>query len=500
MLNRPFGLRARRALVGVLLLALLSTCARTREIPRPQENACALPDSDGDGLPDVWEIAKYRTDPFSPDSDGDGIPDSDWRERREFTYTVRAILEVAVPLPPMEELQTLFQDVRLLGRRGDVSELEVVLYPGAESGPGIAKYRIQNHCVLPGFDAPELDEGFAGEMRALADAAPTPDARLPTLLNSLFRQTRRSVPFNAFYLSKEGGVVSVEPRARAILSDPDADLRELWDRELDPATMWERRERGECTSSAVLGAAALGAIEVPSRLALFLPLATASQEVLRGIWDRRVFRGFDVRRLSGAGCASHTVVEILDQDRWLLGDEERIRASPFGLGLGPLIQLRTAATLADLVEPELWGAACAGQGPLEGTRNVYRFVHLSDGWGVHARAREIDGIGAAPPSAIELTDVFPFDSPKRPSFIPAGAVDEPARFFLAKGEIDEKAAPALPYFYRCADKSLPPFRFVRGYWGPYFLLEKIGDSLPEDTPKRNDAGCRWILRDTDFAE
>ena len=33
------------------------------------------PDTDGDGLPDVYEVSKYNTDPHNPDTDGDCIPD-----------------------------------------------------------------------------------------------------------------------------------------------------------------------------------------------------------------------------------------------------------------------------------------------------------------------------------------------------------------------------------------------------------------------------------------
>lgn len=494
----PLARSSGRVLLHLLVLVAFMACGSTRSYKGQAHDPCALLDSDGDGLPDVWELLKYGTDPYSADSDGDGISDSDWRERREHTYTIRAIVKVAVPLPPIEELNTIFQDVRLLGRRGSVSELEVVLYPGARVGPGIEKYQSKNRCTLSNFDILEVDPDFVEEMRALASAAESTSTQMETLLGSVFGQTRRSVPFNAFYLSKKDGVVSVEPRARSVLSDPDADPQELWNRELDPSTMWNRRERGECTSSAVLGHAALSAIEVPARLALFIPLL-APQEMLREVWDPRALRGVGTWRRSSAGCSSHTVVEILSGDRWIFSDEGRIRDTPFELGLGPLIQLRTASSIGELIEPELWGAACAGNGPLEGTRNVYRIVHLSDAWGTHTGDLEIEGIGRAPPRTLTISDIFPFDSPKRPDFIPADAVQDPSRFFLAKAEIDEETAPGVPYFYRCADKSLPPFKFVRGHWGAYFLLEKVGDAPTlEALPERSPGACRWVLEDSDF--
>lgn len=492
--------RERHPLAGVgcwlasLIVCLMVACRGEAVAPAPAIQTCAPSDTDGDGLPDAWEVLKYRTDPLSADSDGDGIADGDWLERREFTYSLRAIVEVAVPLPPMEELNTIFQDVRLLGRRGHISELEVVLYPGARVRAGTEKYARKNRCVIADFEVKGVEPTFAAEMRALAGSAEEKEGQMGVLLDSLFKKTKREVPFNAFYLVNDGGEISLEPLAGPAIRDPEADPRELWYRELDPATMWNRRARGECTSSAVLGQAGLQAIGLASRLILFLPFFTASQDVLDGIWDKRVLRGLSGRRVGVPYCTSHTAVEIFTGEKWLLSDEERIRITPFELGLGPLIQLRTAPSISELIEPALWGAACGGNGPLEGSRNVYRIVSLSDHWGEYAKDLEVLGVGRAPPSTIMIEDIFPFDSEKRPAFIPKDAVDDPARFFLAKADIDEAILSSIPYFYRCADKILPPFKFVRGYWGPYFLLEKSGDSLTvQEIPERSASGCRWVL-------
>ena len=57
-------------------------------------------DTDGDGLSDFQEINKYFTNPSKLDSDGDNIPDSDWNERREYTYSVRSIIQF---MPPFDE-------------------------------------------------------------------------------------------------------------------------------------------------------------------------------------------------------------------------------------------------------------------------------------------------------------------------------------------------------------------------------------------------------------
>ena len=73
--------------------------------------AADTPNSDGDGLPDFQEIHKYLTDPTKKDTDGDGIPDGDWNERREYTYSIRSILQF---MPPFDSaaLNDDFQDAR----------------------------------------------------------------------------------------------------------------------------------------------------------------------------------------------------------------------------------------------------------------------------------------------------------------------------------------------------------------------------------------------------
>lgn len=93
-------------------------------------------DRDGDGLSDFHEVHKYRTDPDRADSDGDGVPDSDWRERREFQYVVRTVVQVMRPVT-IEHLTDDHQDARMLDETDDYVELEVVHYPFTTVADGI---------------------------------------------------------------------------------------------------------------------------------------------------------------------------------------------------------------------------------------------------------------------------------------------------------------------------------------------------------------------------
>src|SRR3954447_14310129 len=73
----------------------------------------AAPDTDGDGLPDFHEIHKYRTDPKKNQTAADGVSDGDRQQRREFAYSVRAVLRVMPPYN-IQAMCDDYQDVRVL--------------------------------------------------------------------------------------------------------------------------------------------------------------------------------------------------------------------------------------------------------------------------------------------------------------------------------------------------------------------------------------------------
>ena len=85
--------------VAAVAIPVAWTCApvdRVSAAAGPRAVA-ADPDSDGDGLSDFHEAHKYRTDPKKKDTAGKGVPDGDWQQRRDFTYSVRAVIRVMPP-------------------------------------------------------------------------------------------------------------------------------------------------------------------------------------------------------------------------------------------------------------------------------------------------------------------------------------------------------------------------------------------------------------------
>ena len=89
------------------------------------------PDTDGDGLTDYEEYCKYRTNPILADSDADGTSDAEWNERREYTYSIRVVLELKPPWN-LEAMNDLFQDARLMKNDDpNYQKIEIVIYPYA---------------------------------------------------------------------------------------------------------------------------------------------------------------------------------------------------------------------------------------------------------------------------------------------------------------------------------------------------------------------------------
>src|SRR5262245_25133 len=130
--SRNCPMQPRCLLLFVFLIALSVAWIATPDrpanaSPAPRAGATEA-DSDGDGLPDFQELHKYRTDPNKKDTAGKGVSDGDRQQRREFNYSVRAIIRVMPPYN-LEALNDDYQDVRVLAEKKEYAELEVVVYP-----------------------------------------------------------------------------------------------------------------------------------------------------------------------------------------------------------------------------------------------------------------------------------------------------------------------------------------------------------------------------------
>jgi len=359
-------------------------------------------DTDGDGLSDFHEVHKHRTDPEAADSDGDGVPDGDWFERREFTYTVRSVVEVLRPVTP-EHLTDDFQDARVLRKTDERVQLEVVHYPfstaaealGGAGGPVVGEEEVARW-LAPGPTSdwdPELRDAL---LAALAEdgidaSDPTDPRAIERVAGWLCRHAAYEDGFTSFVTAFDESGAPYLPAELA--PHLDGDFEATWPRELSARGMFERAQRGSCTSSAVYLSGCLRALGVPTRTILVIPLFDAGDEREWAMARERIEEPY-VRRTVLAGMsglerswASHTFNEVLIDGRWWRLDYDE-------LGVGSLRRDRFGlsthvATLHDWADARAWETIGRRQtlglrdAVLDGA-NPYSALSIDDAHGEHS--------------------------------------------------------------------------------------------------------------------
>ena len=307
------------------------------------------PDTDSDGLPDFLEIHKYLTDPNEPDSDGDGILDGDWLERREYAYTVRSVIQVMRPVTPMF-LNDDYQDARVLDETDTYVELEVIHYPFVDlegvGGDGAAEE--VTRWIEPGPTSnasPVLRRKISAAMKQSGAGRPTTTsgkgiARIAEWLLGHAKHKQRftvhttGVDEEGQFFVPENLAADMERSSKRAGLSPE----ETWPREFEAAGMFDNKERGSCSSSAIYLSGCLRSLGVPTRTVLCVPLIDANDEreweLLRtGIRNTKVREQIEnaLERIR-TGYSSHTFNEVYVEGRWHRLNYSELDARVFNKG------------------------------------------------------------------------------------------------------------------------------------------------------------------------
>lgn len=237
-----------------------------------------LVDTDGDSLSDYWEVRKYGTDPLSPDSDGDGVADGEWEERSEFTRTIQAIVELRPPFD-VRHMNDLFQDARRIDERGDVTRVEVVLYPDARPLFNAGAYQP----TRDEHTQPTYAKNYSSEMKSRIRrrlASCVTDVQIVSRILQMMREIRHvdlerdlacesDLPVH-FYVHRDAlGAV----HESGMLARYDAARREMVERNvLFADSMWRLGACGACGSTSILRGAMLRAAGIPEKTIMTIPL------------------------------------------------------------------------------------------------------------------------------------------------------------------------------------------------------------------------------------
>ena len=348
-----------------------------------------ISDTDGDGLTDYEEYCKYKTDPTLADSDEDGVPDADWNERREYTYSIRAVLALKPPWD-LEAMNDLFQDAQLIGsNQSNFQKVEVIVYPYAS--PVLLPTPYPNQLSAEAFRKyiqPAYDLNYSPEMQMkiqhlLSGTTHTLDV-LAKLLNEI-SQMKLTTPLYApfVYTYKHQGKVVWD---EAFFESVD---REVTEEEIKKVlavnyfgdSMFKRKRYGACVSRARLFASMLRAAGIPARISMSVPMiyyykGTGEWErLMKNLSSEEVAGGFSYEKPSiphEVTIVGHSQVEVYLNNHWIrLGYQ--LNEGPLFAGTNKVfIKIIDAADFTEVDFTKTWSFAQW----LE--ERPYRTVELSD--------------------------------------------------------------------------------------------------------------------------
>ncbi len=395
-------------------------------------------DSDNDGLSDFHERYKYLTNPNQSDSDGDGIADGDWKERREFQYTIRSIVQVMRPVT-VEYLNDDFQDVRVLDETEEYVELEVIHYPFNEVASAISadpNWR-KTDPKLKRWLAPGPSSNWNKRMQQELLAQLKKDGIDVQHLDD--RQTVQQVSqwlmnrvnpadgFTTFITAwnDEGQPfipTGLDGAVKRELSKSGRTIEDQFNHEVLAAGMFKNKTCGSCTSSAIYLNGCLRAIGIPTRTIYCIPFIDASDssefELLQGIKQPIVRRQLmsSASKLKNSW-ASHTFNEVYVGGHW-----HRLNYSNLGQGIydknlfGLITHVATFSDWADANAHLTIGRrqkTSNAQNDIFGHNNPYSTIALRDEMGPHCKVKMPEAVV----QKIVISDVYWTDDEQLPKAI-----------------------------------------------------------------------------------
>lgn len=298
-------------------------------------------DTDGDGLADYDEYCKYRTDATKADSDGDGKIDSDWDERREYTYTIRAICEINNPVD-LEDMNDLFQDARVIAKQTPTSHTryEILLY--VDSQPHLLPTKFPYTQRFPSAVERYTQRAFATnfspktqeEVHLLISGCRS-DLEVIERVQLEMAQMRLVYEGAAFlYCRVEDGnqlvmtqdpLEALKPESRKVFRTEEQLLEGIFYGD----SMFRARQHGVCDSRATLRATMLKAAGIPTRVTLAIPLVYyyegEEEELTRNLKREALGTGYvfpTPKTPEHTWIVNHSYNEVYVNNKWIRLDQD----------------------------------------------------------------------------------------------------------------------------------------------------------------------------------
>ncbi len=346
-------------------------------------------DSDKDGLTDYEEYCKYQTNPTLTDSDGDGTPDADWEERREYTYSIRAVLELKPPWD-LKSMNDLFQDARLMENTSSkYQKVEIIVYPYASPVllPTPYPYQLASEAFKK-YIQPTTDLNYSPEIqveiqRILSGAIHTLDvfAKLQHKIAQMKLTTPLYAPFLYTYMDKGKLVVDSTFFESLDYEVTDEEIEEALAVNYFGDSMFRQKQYGACISRARLFAFMLRAAGIPARISMSVPMlyyykgAGEWKHLMKNLSNEEVTGSYSYEEPTvpnEVAIVGHSQVEAYLNNHWIrLGYQ--LNEGPLFAGTDQMfIKIVDAADFAKVDFTKTWS-------PTQWVKErPYRTVELSD--------------------------------------------------------------------------------------------------------------------------
>lgn len=286
-------------------------------------------DTDGDGLSDYYEICKYKTNPLNKDSDGDGMVDSDWNERREFTYTIQAVVDLRPPFNE-EHMNDFYQDARKIEvLEDDVTCFEFILYPEAEVMVNPKQYiPIESEYTKPTYTK-NYSKEIVDDMKKVTYKATTDFQATKEIIQYFYKNTE--------YVSidKDLGYATDMPLLFNIYRDKERNIKEnfadtstysieeIKERNVFANSMYHYKVHGACGSTAVLKGAMLRAAGLEEKTIFTIPLIFSydTDHTLIKVKEPYNRGGQNIPSENTTDMRDHYFHEVKIGDQWLRADD-----------------------------------------------------------------------------------------------------------------------------------------------------------------------------------
>lgn len=284
-------------------------------------------DTDHDGLSDYWEIRKYKTNPLNIDSDSDGKVDFDWDERREYTYTIEAVVDLKPPFN-IDHMNDFFQDARILEiKNNNVTRIQVLLYPEAEILYNAKEYQP----VYDEYSKKTYSKNYSKEMMdkttSITKNVKTDFEAVNKILNYFNRRFKYismkdlkykpeiPIQFN-YYLDENKKLIS----SNLGLSNKYTN-DEILEMSFFADTMFKNKTRGACISTSTIRGALLRSAGIREKSVFTIPLIYYnSDEDVTIKLKEKYSQGY--YSISGLFIADHVFNTVYVGNQWVWVDDE----------------------------------------------------------------------------------------------------------------------------------------------------------------------------------